>query len=247
MKENEFDKKTNSNTAFLSDKKPHNIIDNNKSENDKDKDKLLENNDNNKVLNNNTKYNKSFNLRCNRIGNTYIFLVDKKNNPLITIGPQWFFFIFLISFMTGGFIFLFIFYWKFLNLFLRITGISAYMIFFYVYTYLFLSDPGISKGTDENIVNKEKGKYIYCSLCKHWVSIESKTKHCSICGICIEGHDHHCSWTSKCIANKNLYFFYFLIFWVVIIIVYYALAFVYAHEKWFRYKRELLKLKREGN
>ena len=224
----------------LSEKKPHEV--NRNVELDESKEFLKDNR--NKEINKNQKFNKKNNFGFYRKGNMYILLYDKNNNPIIVLGPEWIFFIFLILFVTIGFTLLFRYYWIFLTTTLRITGILAYLLFFLVYTYIFISDPGISKEVDESIANKEKGKYIYCNICKHWVTIESKTRHCSICGICIEGQDHHCSWTGKCIAKKNTYYFFFLIIWIVILIVYYALSFVYAHEKWYRDKREKIKLNR---
>ena len=37
-------------------------------------------------------------------------------------------------------------------------------------------------------------------------------QHCQDCGVCIEEHDHHCPWTSKCIGRGNLYPFYVFVF-----------------------------------
>jgi hypothetical protein len=240
MKEQECKDEFDPEMEDLSEKKPHEV--NKNIEHDESKEFLKDNK--NKEINKNQKFNKKYNFGCYRKGNMYIFLYDKHNNPIIVLGPEWIFFAFLILFVTIGFVLLFRYYWKFLTTTLRIIGILDYLLFFLVYTFIFISDPGISKEVDESIAKKEKGKYIYCNICKHWVTIESRTRHCSICGICIEGQDHHCSWTGKCIAKKNTYYFFFLIIWVVILIVYYALSFVYAHEKWYRDKREKIKLNR---
>ena len=37
---------------------------------------------------------------------------------------------------------------------------------------------------------------------------DSNTEHCSDCGVCIEGMDHHCPWSSKCIGKGNLKIFW---------------------------------------
>ena len=34
------------------------------------------------------------------------------------------------------------------------------------------------------------------------------TYHCEDCQVCVDGHDHHCVFFSKCIGKGNLYFFY---------------------------------------
>ena len=41
-----------------------------------------------------------------------------------------------------------------------------------------------------------------------FVNRESKASHSPDCNICIEGYDHHCPWTGKCIGKNNLTLFY---------------------------------------
>ena len=38
-----------------------------------------------------------------------------------------------------------------------------------------------------------------------------RTFHCRDCDMCIEGFDHHCPWTSKCIGKGNIVPFYVFI------------------------------------
>lgn len=177
-------------------------------------------------------------FKCEKIGFTYILLRDKNNHPLITIGPHWIMFLIFFLFITGGFLFLFIFYRKVINLYLFVVGVIIYLIFAYTFIYILVTDPGIPKRIDEKFVEKSKNKYMYCNICKNWVTIESNTKHCSQCNICIEGHNHHCSWTSKCIGKNNLLYFYFLICWTVVIILYYTFAFLIVHDNWLKYKKQ---------
>ncbi|RHY24631.1 hypothetical protein DYB28_012356 [Aphanomyces astaci] len=40
--------------------------------------------------------------------------------------------------------------------------------------------------------------------------------HCYECEVCIDGMDHHCPWTGKCIGKKTLYWFY-LFLWMICI------------------------------
>lgn len=53
------------------------------------------------------------------------------------------------------------------------------------------------------------------------------TVHCEECEVCIEGYDHHCPWTSKCIGKKNLTYFYIWIFSSLFSIVYFGLVTAY--------------------
>ena len=57
--------------------------------------------------------------------------------------------------------------------------------------------------------------------------VPEKLHHCHCCGVCYIGFDHHCMWSGKCIAQKNLYWFYsflgslsvlLVVFWVNLII-----------------------------
>ncbi|RYY70057.1 hypothetical protein EON63_22990 [archaeon] len=41
---------------------------------------------------------------------------------------------------------------------------------------------------------------IECTFCK--VQRPISARHCYDCGVCIDGLDHHCPWTGKCIGNK---------------------------------------------
>ena len=57
-----------------------------------------------------------------------------------------------------------------------------------------------------------------------FVNREKNTSHCPDCDICVEGHDHHCPWTGKCIGKNNLTSFYIFIFSIFALISYFAFA-----------------------
>eukprot|EP00397_Hematodinium_sp_SG-2012_P039792 GEMP01043504.1.p2 GENE.GEMP01043504.1~~GEMP01043504.1.p2 ORF type:complete len:124 (+),score=12.63 GEMP01043504.1:113-484(+) len=41
-----------------------------------------------------------------------------------------------------------------------------------------------------------------CTICD--ITQPNGSLHCEYCNVCVEGYDHHCPWTSKCIGKKNL-------------------------------------------
>lgn len=60
-----------------------------------------------------------------------------------------------------------------------------------------LLNPGI---LTRHVAPFDKGRII-CTKC---LTVESdKVRHCSSCDVCVEGHDHHCVWTGKCIGKGN--------------------------------------------
>ena len=214
----------------LSDKNPHEI--------GKNVNKInLLNNKNEKDYKIDSKKNNFF---CYKKGNTYIITVDKYNNPILTIGPERIFFVIFILFITGLFLFLFIYYYKYTPLYLFILGIIIYLIFIIVYTKMFISNPGFAKNIK---IEKGKDNYLYCRFCDIHVEKNTKTVHCSKCGLCVEEFNHHCGWIGKCIGKNNLYEFYFLIFWIFVIILYYSFAFTIVHYNWFDYEMEFRKNK----
>jgi hypothetical protein len=65
----------------------------------------------------------------------------------------------------------------------------------------------------------------FCRKCRFHVARGSF--HCVYCDVCIEGYDHHCPWTSKCIGKNNLIRFYLFVFLTPILMVYCTFAFVF--------------------
>lgn len=50
-------------------------------------------------------------------------------------------------------------------------------------------------------------KHLFCNICKVVARKDVKTEHCEDCGYCMEELDHHCPWSSKCIARRNVVIF----------------------------------------
>ena len=75
------------------------------------------------------------------------------------------------------------------------------------------------------VISENSIKFSYCYACG--VKRDNDSYHCSDCDVCIDGYDHHCPWTGKCIGKGNklpflafiihtCFFFNFLIFVMVI-------------------------------
>ena len=143
-----------------------------------------------------------------RIGNTFAFFGNIYGDPLLMIGPHWPLYAIVITvFSFSTFIFL-KFFWKGLPALNKITTILTYLIFSLSYTYTALINPGFPKHDIDSITGEPRNKFYYCNRCKLWANRDKKTEHCADCDICVEGNDHHCIWTGKCIGAKNLYSFY---------------------------------------
>jgi hypothetical protein len=85
-----------------------------------------------------------------------------------------------------------------------------FYVFFLSFVITFAINPGIPERKYYSR-NKDKKNYSKCKKCNILAPTELNIGHCIDCDICIEGHDHHCSWVGKCIGKRNIIFFYFFI------------------------------------
>jgi hypothetical protein len=164
-------------------------------------------------------------------GNTYQFFGNSNGDPFIIIGPQWFMIIgltFFISFIFYGIQFYF---WLLIPFYIKIIGFVLYLLFLFSYLYTALINPGFPLNNEESKIGEPKEKFRFCDICKIYVNIQLKTVHCVDCDICIEGLDHHCPWTSKCIGKRNYKSFSVFVCSVFTLIVYFFIAVSSIHFK----------------
>jgi hypothetical protein len=159
-----------------------------------------------------------------KLGNSYSFFGDVYGNPKIIIGPHWPLYAFVTFIFSLGFFSMIIFLGKYLPLFIKIVGFIVYFIFLFSYSYTALINPGYPKHDIDSETGEPRKKFYYCPTCKMYVSREKKTLHCSDCDICVEGLDHHCPWTGKCIGRDNLTSFYIFVISIFGLIVYFVFA-----------------------
>lgn len=143
-----------------------------------------------------------------KLGNCYSFFANNNGDPTIIIGPQWPMY-FILTFIINGIVWSFIIYFrKTYSLLYKFIGILLVVFFQLTFTYTFVINPGFPINDIGRQTGIPKDQFRYCSECKFFYDINKNVNHCYDCGICIEGYDHHCPWTSKCIGKNNLYTFY---------------------------------------
>ena len=173
-----------------------------------------------------------------KLGNTHTFLADDFGNPLIIIGPHWPMFASVELVFTFFFFFILIYFRKFITTLICLLGFFLYFIFFSCYAITALLNPGYPKQDEETLHNKNKKKTGYCTVCKIWLDLEKKTKHCKFCNICVEGMDHHCPWTGKCIGRRNIIPFYIFLFAVFGLFGYFIFVYVTCKDKLIKQKNK---------
>ena len=138
-----------------------------------------------------------------KIGNTYSFFGDIHGNPKLIIGPHYPLYLLVTSIFSLGTYSIYSYFGNYINSYVKFFGIIIYLIFFISYTYTVIINPGFPKHDIDSITGEPRKKFYYCNVCKIWANLEKKTQHCPECNICIEGNDHHCPWTGKCIGRRN--------------------------------------------
>ena len=118
-----------------------------------------------------------------------------------------------------------------MNFLFKLTGLIAYLTYFISYTYIFASNPGIPKYDENAILGKPREKYTFCRRCGIWRNMDKNAYHCFDCDICIEGYDHHCPWTGKCIGRKTILYFYTFVTSVFVVFLFFMSGLIYIDYK----------------
>lgn len=156
-----------------------------------------------------------------RIGKVYSFFANKNGDPLLIIGPQWPMYIFLTGLVFAVVVTFLYCFWDIYTTSFKVIGIIFLFLFQLSYTYTFVINPGYPHNDNDRKNGEPREDFRFCSDCKFYVSVHKKVNHCYDCGICVEGYDHHCPWTSKCIGRKNLYSFYMFMTSIMLIFGYF--------------------------
>ncbi len=159
---------------------------------------------------------------CKKIGKTLCFFGDKYGNPLIMIGPHWPMYVCFCGGVTVGYIFFFIHCFSKLNFILKIFCIFSFLFYFISYSGTFFLNPGYPVRDEHSLEGKPRMLYKKCVYCDIWERVNMNITHCMECNVCVEGYDHHCPWTGKCIGRKTINYFYCFLGSVIICFVFFV-------------------------
>ena len=163
---------------------------------------------------------------CKKIGHTLCLLGDKYGNPLIMIGPHWPMYVIFCGGVTVGYFYFFYYFFTRLNFFIKLLGLFSFFMYFISYSGVFLLNPGYPKRDENSLEGKPRMMFKKCVDCDIWERIDIKVTHCMECGVCVEGYDHHCPWTGKCIGRKTIKYFYWFIGSVMVVFVFFVLGII---------------------
>ena len=57
-----------------------------------------------------------------------------------------------------------------------------------------------------------------CTTCD--IEKPPRSKHCSVCNVCVEKFDHHCIWINNCAGAKNYRWFILFLFLHMLVSIY---------------------------
>ena len=123
--------------------------------------------------------------------------------PLIIIGPDLGYFIFIFTLVS--FFSILVYSLKNSSYFTTFLFVIGYLFFAGCYILLMVLNPGIpteKKHFDINDLNINYKQCIKCNCIYHKDDFKN-VNHCEKCGICVEDCDHHYNYATKCIGRNN--------------------------------------------
>lgn len=102
----------------------------------------------------------------------------------------------------------------------QVVAIILMIILFSSYIYTVVINPGIPSLKNFELVNKNVVEIKKCRECRNYIRMDRRTLHCYECGVCVEQHDHHCPWITKCVGRNNLFSFYIFLLSIVSSLLY---------------------------
>ena len=126
------------------------------------------------------------------------------NEPLIIIGPDLGYFIWIFTLVS--FLSIMIYSLKTSSYLTTVLYIFGYISFAICYILLMILNPGIPTEKKHYDINDLNFNYRQCKICNciYHKDDFKNVNHCQECGICIEGCKHHYKFVTKCIGRKNI-------------------------------------------
>lgn len=194
------------------------------------------NNESHEQTDNNISINYYYKVKPLKVGST-LCLLWFNNYPLITIGPNWGFFLILTSLIISITSCYLYYLWSYLNNIVKYIGVIILIFQVTCHWITALINPGIPFGKYKEIDLSNKNTPLplnirYCHECQIVMMLDLDTSHCPECDICCEGLDHHCQWVGKCVGKNNLISFYGFVSGTLIIIVYLLISLMFLKTKY---------------
>ena len=143
-----------------------------------------------------------------KLGNCYAIFLN--NNLFILIGPHWPLMCCVAPMIISvliGYVFILA---AHMELFWQLGGVCIILLALTSYLCTALKDPGVVLSDSSSDLDEDTTGHT--SLCKYCLIFKDKgVEHCDDCGLCMKNLDHHCVFTGKCIAEKNISCFYLML------------------------------------
>ncbi|OQR94733.1 hypothetical protein THRCLA_22216 [Thraustotheca clavata] len=167
---------------------------------------------------------------CVSFGQTHYLYQKRRTNVafpfVLHVGPNWrcMVFTFLVI-LAPSLIFLL----KYRSVsWISIVLVIMIILTFVSFSMVACSDPGIIREDYVNPQGIEEG--VLCAHCR--IRRPPNAVHCYECDVCIDGLDHHCPWTGKCIGKRTIWWFYLFLWMITLhltfsvsVLVYYIIGF----------------------
>ena len=148
-----------------------------------------------------------------KVGYMWVLYENEVGNLVLSVGPHWYGVLLVVLLIIGG-------TWMnivFIDNSILVQKIAAKVVVSFFCTSTLLSlmmtacrDPGIVRTSPVPQCDTEEAETAAfensstCDVCNVLQLDSLRIRHCYDCGVCIEGHDHHCPWMGKCIGKKNM-------------------------------------------
>merc|ERR1712032_1106665 len=106
----------------------------------------------------------------------------------------------------------------------KYTGFAVFSMCVSVWWKACSTDPGtITPSNVDDLLERYKWdeqifSEAYCKTCQ--LTKPARSKHCSLCNVCIAKFDHHCIWINNCVGVQNHKWFLAFLFWHLVICAY---------------------------